>query len=283
MDGGVYKCLVKNDAGEITANLNLNIEGAPEDDSEPPKFVEKPKIVSERDGKLVIMECKVSAKPKPTITWSHEGITVRETSRIRQTIREEREGIYLIRMEITDPDVEDSGLYRCNVKNSGGESNANLTLNIEIMPVISQRPRVIRHERQKKIVIECAVKSANEPQVTWLRESVTVREDSRHQVIVREQRKGEYVVALEIEEPSERDKGAYKMRARNEKGEVISEEIQVNVEDEKRKDEEEERKAAKKMKVPPKIVQSLRAEVSLLLSLRMFCETGVYILRNDTS
>lgn len=26
-DGGVYKCNIKNDEGEINANLNLNIEG----------------------------------------------------------------------------------------------------------------------------------------------------------------------------------------------------------------------------------------------------------------
>lgn len=26
-DGGVYKCNIRNDEGEINANLNLNIEG----------------------------------------------------------------------------------------------------------------------------------------------------------------------------------------------------------------------------------------------------------------
>lgn len=254
-DGGVYKCVVKNDAGEINANLNLNIEGGGDDDSEGPKFVEKPRIISERDGKLVIMECKVRAKPKPTINWIHEGVTVKEGRRIKQTVTQEKD-IYIIRMEIVDPDLDDAGMYKCNVKNTAGESNANLSLNIEIVPVISMRPRVIRHEQQRKIVIECSVKSANKPQVTWIRESIVVREDSRHQVLVREERKGEYVIALEIEEPSSNDKGSYKLKAKNEKGEVISDEVQLNIEDETEKREEKKAK-----KAAPKIVQGLRSEV----------------------
>jgi len=32
-----------------------------------------------------------------------------------------------------DPQPEDSGLYKCNIKNEFGEINANLTLNIESM------------------------------------------------------------------------------------------------------------------------------------------------------
>lgn len=33
--------------------------------------------------------------------------------------------------QLQDPQLEDSGLYKCNIKNSMGELNANLTLNIE--------------------------------------------------------------------------------------------------------------------------------------------------------
>lgn len=224
---------------------------------EPPKFVEKPRIVSERDGQLVIMEVKVTAKPKPTVSWIHEGVVVQQSSRIKQTIIEEK-GVYIIRMEILNPDVEDSGLYKCNVKNAAGESNANLTLNIEVVPVIRERPRIVRHER--KIVIECNIRSVNEPKITWLREQMSVREDSRHQVIVREHRKGEYIVALEIHEPTEKDKGSYKMKAKNEKGEVVSEEISITD-----VGEEKDESASKKKKVEvkePKILQGLRSEVS---------------------
>ena len=267
-DGGSYKGLIKNEAGEITANLSLNIEGEAEeeDGSIAPTFLAKPSITADEDGQHILMEVRCRAKPKPTITWFHEGELVRTGGRIRQTIIEEKGDVYVIRLEITGGDSPDSGLYKCNVKNSAGESNANLTLNIEIVPVISQRPRLVRLERQRKIVIECAVKSSNAPKVTWIRESTTVREDSRHRQIVKEERKGEYMIQLEIEEPTEGDKGAYKMRAVNEKGEVTSEVIRLTeiFEDEEKKEEEEEKQAAKKKKTvsAPKILQELRSEVS---------------------
>lgn len=50
---------MKNDFGESNANLNLNIEAEPEPEGEGPQFVEKPRITSQQNGKLVIMDCKV--------------------------------------------------------------------------------------------------------------------------------------------------------------------------------------------------------------------------------
>lgn len=77
------------------------------------------------------MECRVRSKPKPDITWYNDGKIVKETSRIKMSIKEEKTDIFLIRLELRDPELTDAGLYKCNVKNPSGESNANLTLNIE--------------------------------------------------------------------------------------------------------------------------------------------------------
>merc|ERR1712020_602544 len=70
-DGGDYKCLVKNDHGQLQAKLNLNIEAEPaaaaqakSPITDAPTFVEKPKIVTLNDGKLVqlIVRYKASSK-----------------------------------------------------------------------------------------------------------------------------------------------------------------------------------------------------------------------------
>lgn len=76
------------------------------------------------------MECKVKANPGPEITWTKGGIVVTETSQIKLYM-EQNEDIYEIRLELSEPNLEDSGLYKCNIKNALGELNANLTLNIE--------------------------------------------------------------------------------------------------------------------------------------------------------
>lgn len=108
----------------------MNIEAEPEPEGDGPEFVEKPRIISENNGKLVIMECKVKADPKPDILWTCDGTVVKESNKIKMTM-EQRGDIYYIKLELQDPQLEDSGLYKCNIKNSLGELNANLTLNIE--------------------------------------------------------------------------------------------------------------------------------------------------------
>ena len=130
-DGGTYRCHVKNEYGESNANLNLNIEAEPEPEGDGPTFVEKPRIQSQDKGKLVIMDCKVKANPKPEIVWTHAGKVVKESSKISISIVKEKEDIYYIKLTLNDPGPDDSGLYKCNIKNALGELNANLTLNVE--------------------------------------------------------------------------------------------------------------------------------------------------------
>jgi len=130
-DGGTYRCHVKNEYGESNANLNLNIEAEPEPEGDGPTFVEKPRIQSQNKGKLVIMDCKVKAKPKPQIVWTHASKVVKESSKISISIVQEKEDIYYIKLTLNDPGPDDSGLYKCTIKNELGELNANLTLNVE--------------------------------------------------------------------------------------------------------------------------------------------------------
>ncbi|CAM1309088.1 unc-22 (predicted), partial [Pycnogonum litorale] len=237
-DGGIYKCHLKNEHGETNANLNLNIEGEKKVDGEAPSFVEKPKIIPEDDGKRIIMECKVKAKPKPTITWYHGSTVVKETNRIKINVVEAKD-VYLIKLELKDPSQADAGIYKCNVKNEVGESNANLTLNVELAPpIIKERPKVVRIERHRRIVLECIVQSKNKPECLWYHEDNKVREDRRKNVIVKEVDKGEYQVSLEIERPDNKDLGSYKLVAKNDKGESVSQVCEVDLPEDK-KDEKE--------------------------------------------
>lgn len=76
------------------------------------------------------MECKVKADPKPKIVWYRNNEIVNENNKIKMSV-EQRGDHYYIKLEMIDPQIEDSGLYKCNIKNNLGELNANLTLNIE--------------------------------------------------------------------------------------------------------------------------------------------------------
>ena len=99
MDGGPYKCHVKNPYGESNAKLNLNIESEPEPTGGGPTFIEKPRITSSADGKKVTMACKVKADPKPSVVWTRESTVVRESSRVSISIVQEKD-IYVIKLEL---------------------------------------------------------------------------------------------------------------------------------------------------------------------------------------
>lgn len=154
------------------------------------------------------MDCSVKADPAPTIVWYHADKIVQKSSKVTITI-EKKEEIYYIRLELKDPVKEDSGLYRCNIKNAYGELNANLTLNVEsecphlnlfirllrinllyfiimsvflVVPVIKEKPKITKIIKRRTVVIECKVQSSFTPQCTWFKETKAVKEDSTHSV-----------------------------------------------------------------------------------------------------
>lgn len=225
-DGGNYRCNVKNEFGESNANLNLNIEAEPEPEGEGPTFLSKPKISSEHSSK-VQMQCHVHSKPPPTVEWTHEGKKVVESSKIKMTINKVSEEEFIILLELTDPDLDDSGLYKCNIKNQYGELNANLTLNVEIVPIIKDKPKIIKIIKKKTAIIECIVASKFEPKCNWFKENKQINIDNRHSCKIDKVKEGEFTVKLEINNVEQTDIGSYKLVASNERGEAQSQTVEL--------------------------------------------------------
>lgn len=46
-----------------------------------PTFSKKPTIRQEDDGKRLLFECRIQADPRPTVTWSHTGVEVKQGPR----------------------------------------------------------------------------------------------------------------------------------------------------------------------------------------------------------
>merc|ERR1712039_457502 len=99
------------------------------------------------------------------------------------------------RIELTDPAPENAGLYKCVVSNKHGEINANLSLNIEVAPVIRERPIVKKVEKKKSEIGD-----------------------------------GETIVQLQIEDTEVTDQGSYQLVARSETGETQSQTVTLHEE-----------------------------------------------------
>uniref|UniRef100_A0AAG5CSE1 Twitchin n=1 Tax=Anopheles atroparvus TaxID=41427 RepID=A0AAG5CSE1_ANOAO len=225
-DGGSYSCIISNEFGESSATLNLNIEAEQESTKNAPIFVEKPHIVSQENGKVVRMECKVKTDIKPDITWTRETRLLQESSKLKMTMTQEKD-VYHITLVLKDPQTEDSGTYKCNIKNILGELNANLILNIEIIPVIKEKPKLVTNVKKRTASIECSVASRFKPECIWMKETTVIKETHRHMIKIEETREGEFSVKLNIVGMSEADFGAYKLVAKNDKGQATSQVIEI--------------------------------------------------------
>ena len=102
--------MMKNTHGQLQAKLNLNIEAEPEAPApaaaaapasgSPPTFVEKPKIVTREEGKLIMLVVKYRAVAKCETVWSYKETKVTET-RTRRIVHEKVADYFESRLELT--------------------------------------------------------------------------------------------------------------------------------------------------------------------------------------
>lgn len=133
-----------------------------------------------------------------------------------------------------------------------------------VIPVIRERPKIIKVVKKKTVIVECHVQSKFAPQCTWFKETTAVKEDSRHTVHVTQTKEGEFAVKLEIEDVKETDKGSYKLVAKNEKGETASQTVELT---EIPKDEEEKPKPKGD---GPKISKGLKSLVGVVCIIKLY-------------
>lgn len=103
----------------------------------------------------------------------------------------------------------------------------NAILFVAVVPVIKDKPKILKIIKKKTVVIECVVVSKFAPKCTWLKENNEVAESERHKVEVKQVKENEFAVQLEISQVTETDQGSYQMIAKNEKGEAVSQTVEL--------------------------------------------------------
>merc|ERR1712112_107241 len=156
--------------------------------------------------------------------WSFKETVLKETSSMK-IVHEKQFDYWESRIELTDPAPEHGGLYKCVVNNKYGEINANLSLNIEVAPVIRERPIVKKVEKKKSVVLQCAVQGTQDIDVQWFKEGKAISTRNERFSIGKKKteiREGETIVQLEIQDTDVTDQGSYQLVAKSETGETQS-------------------------------------------------------------
>ena len=103
--------MMKNDFGQLQAKLNLNIEAepapAPTTTGAAPVFVEKPKIVTKEEGKLIMLIVKYRAESQCETIWSYKETRVVETKSIKM-VHERISDYWESRLELMVSECEPS-------------------------------------------------------------------------------------------------------------------------------------------------------------------------------
>lgn len=55
---------------------------------------------------------------------------------------------------------------------------------LAVIPVIKEKPKIIKIVKKKTVIVECKVLSKFAPSCTWFKEASAVKEDSRHTVLI---------------------------------------------------------------------------------------------------
>lgn len=55
---------------------------------------------------------------------------------------------------------------------------------VTVIPVIKEKPKIIKIIKKKTVIVECKVLSKFAPTCTWYKEASAVKEDSRHTVLI---------------------------------------------------------------------------------------------------
>ena len=122
-DAGSYKCVAKNEEGEVTSRAALAVK----------EKVVAPEIAEEQDtapievldGEELTLNVTVSGKPKPEVTWFKDGKRLRDSYRVNIKSKDDKFSLNILKVK---PD--DAGTYKCEVKNKAG--TVSRTYNVKV-------------------------------------------------------------------------------------------------------------------------------------------------------
>lgn len=144
------------------------------DDYVKPKFVESLSDVQISRGNTIMLECRVTGKPTPTVTWYKDGRTIFEDSKHRIEIRPGD----LCVLTIRGVDYEDEGMYTCTAFNDAGEDSTAASFQIsKSPPEFTKELEDTKVKRGSDIILSVNFVGKPEPTVKWYIDSDEIIKD----------------------------------------------------------------------------------------------------------
>ncbi|KAJ1359849.1 hypothetical protein KIN20_018667 [Parelaphostrongylus tenuis] len=236
-DHGVYTCKAENTHGIAQSTCTVHITSDVESDQSAPEFVELLMDQSFHEEEEILLECRFTAKPAPTVYWYKDGQKLLVENRMLQYT--DRTGV--ARLNIMNSIATDSGEYSCEAVNILGKAVTECRIKIigQAMESESQNlcrsvspshydsdasaPEIIRPlldatvKTGSRQALELEVEGMPTPMVEWFHDGTLVSESRT----VRTSYNGR-VAVLKIYEAQAEHQGQYICKVSNKLGVVES-------------------------------------------------------------
>ncbi|KAG9280630.1 neuronal cell adhesion molecule-like [Astyanax mexicanus] len=161
-DAGDYRCLARNRLGSAQHIITVVVKAAPFWISAPRNLILAPK----ETGMLI---CHVGGNPKPTITWSVNGVPIENSPNDPSRKVEDNKII------LSDVQAGSSAVYQCNASNEFGYLLANAFVNVLAEPprVLTPPNNVYQVISNRQAMLDCASFGSPIPKITWFKDGQT--------------------------------------------------------------------------------------------------------------
>ncbi|XP_068096243.1 hemicentin-1 isoform X2 [Hyperolius riggenbachi] len=155
-DAGLYTCVATNIAGNITQTVKLNVYV-------PPKIQRGPQVIRINEKQRFEIVCTSHGIPPPKTTWFKDGIMLALDERFPDSV-----------LRFASVQLSDAGVYTCVASNMAGQDRANVTVQVQAPPTLSDLTPPydkINQERvsSQQVAFPCLVKGTPKPAIKWLR------------------------------------------------------------------------------------------------------------------
>jgi len=154
-DEGVYKCTVKNPAGQVSTSAFLKIEQT----AQIPEFIKTINDTEVESDAPTEFSAEIKPNPLTNIEWSRDGVVIKENPNHHMEINPNG----LVTLHIKETKVKDGGTYSCRAYNSAGSVNCTANLIVksmlnnettnEIINEIVKEPSNPTNEKKEEIVL----------------------------------------------------------------------------------------------------------------------------------
>ncbi|XP_050551914.1 hemicentin-1-like [Spodoptera frugiperda] len=171
---GEYKCELKNEVNEKTFTAFVNISGI-----EAPQVAVDTTNVVLKLGDWSYLECRIiKGKPSPMITWTFRSEDGYEFASLPDGVVAD-DG----KLKIATAQPNHKGVYRCEASNVEGHHSADITVQLQYPPTITNGDQhTLTVKEEDDVVLPCKVDASPPATVRWemSQDDVIISLDDRH-------------------------------------------------------------------------------------------------------